>query len=59
MRLVTAVSKLNGKTRDFYDAHPFLHEKTRHSHKRLSENTVKLHANINSTQELPATDCSA
>ena len=33
---------LPGKTRDFYDAHPFLNEKTRHSHKRLSEDTVKL-----------------
>ena len=46
---------MNRKTQDFYDAHPFLNEKTRHSHKRLSENTVKLHWMANSTQELHAT----
>jgi len=34
-------AKINGKTRDFYDAHPRFIEKTRHSHKRLSENTIK------------------
>ena len=33
---------MNGKTRDFYDAHPRFNEKTRHSHKRLSKNTVKI-----------------
>ena len=33
--------------------------KTRHSHKRLSENSVKLHANLNSPQKLPATQCTA
>jgi len=35
-------AKMNGKTRDFYDAHPRFIEKTRHSHKRLSKNTVKI-----------------
>ena len=50
---------MNGNTRDFYDAHPRFIEKTRHSHKRLSENIVKLHEMTNSTQELHATDCSA
>ena len=34
-------------------------KKTRHSHKLLSESIVKLYSNINSTQELPATNCSA
>ena len=32
---------MNGKTRDFYHEHPRFNEKTRHSHKRLSENTIK------------------
>ena len=33
--------------------------KTRHSHKRLSENTVNLHANINPPKKLPDTSCTA
>ena len=43
MGLATAGAKMNGKTRDFYDEHPRFNEKTRHSHKQLSNNTVKLH----------------
>ena len=34
---------LPGKTRDICDARAFLNEKTRHSHKRLSENLAKIH----------------
>ena len=34
---------LPGKTRDFYDAHPLLKEKTRHSHGQDSANPVKMH----------------
>ena len=33
-------AKVNRKTRDFYDACPFVNEKTWHSHKRLSENKI-------------------
>ena len=33
---------MDGKTRDFYDTHPLFNEKTRHSHKRLSTNSVKI-----------------
>ena len=50
---------MNRKSRGFDDASPFLNEKTRHSHKRLSDNIIKLHQDVNSTQELLATDCSA
>ena len=32
---------MDGKTRNFYNTHQLFNEKTRHSHKRLSENTVK------------------
>ena len=42
---------MNGKTRDFYDAHPFLNQTTRHSHGRDSANPVNMHAKVTSYSE--------
>ena len=42
---------MNGKTQDFCEVRANLNEKTRHSHRRVSANPVKMHAQVTSSSE--------